>query len=115
MIDRDDVKIYQAKLEEEKRRLLKEIAAEEKPQDFGDDSDHFDEEADEAEELGNRLAAAHDLKTKVGDIEIALGKIAAGAYGRCESCGGPIEKEILDIAPSSKFCRACKKKASEGK
>ncbi len=101
---------YQRKLEKERLLLLSEIKQNEKPTEFGNDVDHFDEEADEAEELGNQLAVAHDLKNRLDDIDVALGKIREGKYGACERCGKPIEAAILDIDPESRLCKDCKSK-----
>jgi DnaK suppressor protein len=99
---------YKKKLEQEKRLISAEIEKNEKPVDFGDDIDHFEEESDEAEEVGNQLAIAQGLKGRFDDIEMALEKIKLGTYGTCENCGKPIEEEILDIDPESRLCKSCK-------
>jgi len=99
---------YKTKLESEQRLILAEIQKNEKPVDFGSDIDHFEEESDEAEEMGNQLAIAQDLKARLDDIEAALEKIREGTYGICEKCGGKIEEEILDIDPESRLCKNCK-------
>lgn len=99
---------YKKKLEQERLFLLAEIKKNEKPPDFGSDVDHFDEETDESEEMGNQLAVAQDLKNRLDDVDVALGKIHDGKYGTCEKCGGPIEKEILDIDSESRLCKHCK-------
>lgn len=39
--------------------------------------------------------------------EHALERLDAGAYGRCEGCGGAIEPERLDAMPQATTCRAC--------
>ena len=85
-----------------------EIARDEKPVDFGSDIDHGDEDSDKSEEIGDQLAAAQGLKSRLNEIDIALGKIQNGTYGVCEKCGKPIEQEILAIDPESRFCKACK-------
>ena len=95
-------------LEKERAMLATEIAHDEKPVDFGADIDHGDEESDRSEQVGDQLAAARDLKDRLNEIDIALGKIESGGYGICEKCGKPIEHEILDIDPESRFCKACK-------
>jgi DnaK suppressor protein len=100
---------YKAQLEKERGLISKEITQDEKPVDFGSDIDHSDEKTDESEQVGNQLAAANDLKLRLSEIDIALGKIRTGGYGICEKCGGPIEDEILEIDPESRFCKKCKK------
>ena len=85
-----------------------EIARDEKPVDFGSDIDHGDEDSDKSEEVGDQLAAVQGLKSRLNEIDIALGKSQNGTYGVCEKCGKPIEHEILAIDPESRFCKACK-------
>ena len=38
----------------------------------------------------------------------ALGRIEAGTYGTCESCGGPIGKARLQAFPRATLCLECK-------
>ena len=102
---------YKTKLQKERLLILEEIKRNEKPVDFGSDIDHFEEESDEAEEVGNQLAVAQDLKTRLDDIEVAIEKIKVGNYGKCEECGATIEEEILEIDPESRLCKNCKLKA----
>lgn len=99
---------YKAKLEKERALIVAEIKKEEGPVDFGSDIDHGEEGSDKSEEVGNQLAVANDLKNRLSEIDIALGKIQTGTYGVCEKCGRPIEKEILDVDPESRLCQSCK-------
>lgn len=103
---------YRIQLQTELARLLREIDELSKTKDFGSDVDGEDEEADEAEEIANRLAAAQTLKNRVNEIEEALRRMDAGTYGKCAECGAEISKEVLDLAPESTLCADCKKKAS---
>jgi DnaK suppressor protein len=107
-MNKEKISEYQLKLEKERKILAEEIKRNEKPVDFGTDVDHFEEESDAAEEVGNQLAIAQDLKNRLDDIDSALAKIQSGKYGICEKCGGPIEEEVLDIDPESRFCKKCK-------
>jgi DnaK suppressor protein len=107
-MNQDQLKEYKIKLERERMMIAAEIARDEKPVDFGSDIDHDDEATDKSEEVGNQLAAAGELKGRLTEIDIALGKIQNGTYGVCEKCGKPIEQEILAIDPESRFCKACK-------
>ncbi len=107
-MDAKKLQEYKKKLEKERVLIFAEIKQNEKPVDFGSDSDRLDEETDEAEEIGNQLAVAQDLKNRLSDIDIALRKIQSGGYGVCESCGKEIEGEILDIDPESRLCKNCK-------
>ncbi len=40
-------------------------------------------------------------------IENALGKIANGTYGQCESCGCEIQERRLEVHPFSNHCVEC--------
>jgi len=104
----EQLKEHKNKLEKERMLILAEIKKSETPTDFGSDIDHLDEEADEAEELGNQLAVAQDLKMRLDDIEAALEKVRTGKYGICEKCGKEIEEDVLSIDPESRLCKNCK-------
>ena len=105
---KEELKKYREKLEKEKARFLKEAGAQSQPEDFGDDTDHSDEESDEAEELGNRLAISQVFKDRINNIDLALNKIKTGKYGICEQCQGEIFGKVLSIVPASRFCQKCK-------
>lgn len=102
---------YKNKLQHERLLIFSEIKDLGKPVNLGDDIDHGDEKTDEAEELSNRFGEENDLKKRLDEIDVALGKIEKGDYGVCESCGGKIEEEILDIDPESRLCKECKIKS----
>lgn len=50
------------------------------------------------------LAAARE---HLADVDGALRRIAAGAYGRCERCGEPIAVERLHARPAARTCITC--------
>jgi len=109
MLSKEKVEDYRKKLEAEKSRLMEEIKKDERPEDFGDDVDSFDEEADEAEEYANKLSMSQAVKDRVNEIDSALNKIETGSYGLCENCGKEISEELLSVAPESRLCENCKK------
>jgi DnaK suppressor protein len=43
---------------------------------------------------------------QVEEIDQALHRIAAGEYGTCEVCGGPIEERRLEVLPWARRCFA---------
>jgi DnaK suppressor protein len=108
-MNQETISSYKEKLEAEKANLLKDLEKGEAPVDFGSDVDGLDEEADEAEELGNRLAIGQTLRDRIEEIEMALERVAGGSYGLCITCGKEIEKEVLDVIPESEMCAHCKK------
>ena len=40
-------------------------------------------------------------------VEAALARLDDGAYGRCTSCGGPVEASVLEGDPAASHCQAC--------
>ena len=110
MLNKAQIEKLKSKLEREKKDLEKQILELEKPVDFGSESDHFEEEADEAEEFGKNLGMAETFKARLNDVGHALGKIAKGGYGKCEKCGGEVELDVLNIDPESRYCKQCKLK-----
>jgi len=92
-----------------RNELLAELKKDEKPEDFGADVDHGEEEANEAESFSEKVAIGQAHKEQINDIDTALGKIDAGKFGVCENCGREIEEEVLCLTPESRFCKACKK------
>ncbi|HVM76822.1 MAG TPA: hypothetical protein VMU07_01585 [Candidatus Paceibacterota bacterium] len=104
----EKLKEYKKQLERERLSINEEIKRNEKPVDLGVDVVRFEEESDMSEEVGNQMAVADDLRMRLDDIENALNKMENGKYGTCEKCGKPIESEILDIDPESRFCKADK-------
>ena len=58
----------------------------------------------ERSQLSASLAAA---RAGLADVELALARVAAGTYGRCETCGGPIPPGRLEALPAATTCVAC--------
>jgi RNA polymerase-binding transcription factor DksA len=109
-----DVGKIRSRLEGDKKRMLDEL---EKLQAVGRPSEERregspfgkrEEEATESLELERRLAMERGIKEQLAGIETALGKIAAGNYGVCESCGKPIEPARLEALPQARSCMSCK-------
>lgn len=46
----------------------------------------------------------------VREIDRALARLAAGTYGLCEDCGGPIPVERLEALPATPVCVECKRR-----
>ncbi len=103
-------KLYQLKeaLIGERRRIQENIKVLGKNMNFDDSPGVDNEEADESEEGANELATIETLKGRVENMDAALAKVEAGAYGICESCGQEIELELLEVNPESATCRKCK-------
>ncbi len=71
---------------------------------FADPNDRASQESDMALELRNR-----DRERKlIKKIEETIGKIDAGEYGYCESCGIEIGLRRLEARPTATLCIDCK-------
>jgi RNA polymerase-binding transcription factor DksA len=58
----------------------------------------------EARRLLHRAVAA---RRKLADTDDALGRLAAGRFGRCEQCGAAIPYALLRSAPEVRYCPRC--------
>ena len=45
--------------------------------------------------------------TKIGDIDAALARLAAGTYGVCDSCSRPVSAARLKALPTTLHCISC--------
>ncbi len=105
----DQIKLsaYKQNLERERLLLIAEVKSHEKPVDYGTDTEDREEEVDKEVAFSNELAIAQDLKNRLEEIDVALGKIYSGKYGLCEKCGGAIEDGVLVNDPASRLCKHC--------
>lgn len=46
-------------------------------------------------------------RDRVRSLTAALRRLEAGSYGTCESCGGTIAAERLEVMPETARCREC--------
>lgn len=70
---------------------------------IGDEAEIASENVDESISL---QLYERDRKTLL-QIERALGKIADGTYGQCESCEAPVGQRRLQAHPFSTLCVSC--------
>lgn len=59
-------------------------------------------------EREQELSLANGILERIGQVEQALARLAAGTYGNCERCGKTIPKARLEAFPSVTLCVACK-------
>jgi RNA polymerase-binding transcription factor DksA len=82
--------------------------------ELGVDRSSFDEGfADSGQvtaERGEVQALVGTLRETLTDIDVALAKFDNGAYGVCESCGGPISEARLEAMPAARLCITCASK-----
>ena len=53
------------------------------------------------------LRRAVTARQRLADTEDALGRVAAGVFGRCEQCGTQITETLLVAAPETRYCARC--------
>jgi RNA polymerase-binding transcription factor DksA len=53
------------------------------------------------------LRQAVAARRRLADTEDALGRMAAGVFGRCEQCAAPITETLLVAAPETRYCARC--------
>ncbi|HYK31106.1 MAG TPA: TraR/DksA family transcriptional regulator [Streptosporangiaceae bacterium] len=75
--------------------------------DAGDDQADVGAKAYERE---HELALTYNARELLAQAERALGRIDAGTYGSCESCGEPIGKARLQAFPRATLCVSCKQR-----
>ncbi|MFL6181318.1 MAG: TraR/DksA family transcriptional regulator [Actinomycetes bacterium] len=100
----------------ERQRLEHEIASavedlNELLRDSGDGSG--DDQADAGSKTFEReheMSVANNSRDLLVQVEHALGRIADGTYGTCESCGLPIGKMRLEAFPRATLCVDCKQR-----
>ena len=112
-----DVQHFEQRLQERRQLMLADIRRElEKHEgqqftdlipDGGDAQDHS--VADLLVHLN--LAEINRDLDELRAIEYALGRINAGSYGVCQSCGGSIAKERLEAIPETPLCIDCQENA----
>ncbi|GAW33733.1 RNA polymerase-binding transcription factor DksA [Roseovarius sp. A-2] len=59
----------------------------------------------EGDEVLERLGRTGE--EEVARIRAALGRLRAGTFGICTSCGEQISADRLDVLPETPLCRAC--------
>lgn len=111
-----DIEALKAKLEQEKKELEEQLSSlghrnPDNPQDWEpsvseDNATSADpnERADHFEEAEDRAAILNQIEAQYDEVLKALKKIEEGTYGFCEVDGSPIEKERLEVNPSSRTC-----------
>ena len=71
------------------------------------DDEHDPEGATIAFERQQIAALLDQARRRLADVDDALARRAAGAYGICENCGRPIGAERLAARPAARTCIDC--------
>jgi len=105
-----------AELNEHADRLRQELHEQENElaglmRDAGDGAGH--DQADMGAtsfERDHELTVVNNSREMLAQTERALGRIADGTYGVCESCGNPIGKMRVMAFPRATLCMSCKQR-----
>ena len=71
------------------------------------DDEHDPEGTTIAYERAQLTAVLAAARRQIAEVEVALQRLDAGTYGRCERCGQPIPAERLAVRPFARTCVAC--------
>lgn len=71
------------------------------------DDEHDPEGTTIAAERSLVISLARSSERHLAEVDAALERLAAGTYGRCVRCGGPIAADRLDARPSTPVCIGC--------
>jgi len=71
-------------------------------------SSSLERAADEVEQYSTLLPIEYSLETQLKNINLALGKIKKGKYGKCENCKKEIDEKRLRVYPEARTCGKCK-------
>ena len=71
------------------------------------DDEHDPEGSTIAFEREQLAALRTQAQNHLLELDAALGRLRAGAYGRCENCGGPIGDARLEVLPAARLCVRC--------
>ncbi|MFF5025154.1 TraR/DksA family transcriptional regulator [Streptomyces collinus] len=71
------------------------------------DDEHDPEGGTTAFERAHVAALMAQTREHLEELDRALERLEQGRYGRCESCGGTIPPERLEIRPAATTCVGC--------
>ena len=119
-MNKKDQKHFEKRLLEEREKLQKELARIEKDvfsttqrESSGDLSAYSFHMADlgtDAMEREKAFLFASSEGRLLYHVDEALRRLYRNEYGKCETCGGAISKERLDVVPYARLCIKCKEK-----
>ena len=108
---------YRKMLEQERQRFHDEIEVMEDRIGYGDTASGQSELADYDNHPGDMgtdtfekekdVSLRDNMRSVVGRIDEALGKIDRGTYGECDRCGREISIGRLDAVPWAIYCVEC--------
>jgi DnaK suppressor protein len=79
--------------------------------DANADDEHDPEGATIAFERAQLGAVLDQARRHLDDLDLALGRVAAGTYATCANCGRAISSARLTARPAARTCIACARSA----
>lgn len=105
------------KLEAERAELQSELdtlsVRNENQQDDYGSGNHPGDDAGELVLRERNLALHNNAEDLIGQIDAALERMDAGAYGRCANCGRQINPERMEVKPYATLCIDCQAAAEQ--
>ena len=103
---------YRTQLEEQLSALtLHGAATVHEMADGGEELPDPNDRATRESELDGALRMRDRDRKLIAKIQQALGRIDAGTFGMCLSCGEPIDPDRLSARPVTELCIDCKREA----
>lgn len=114
-----DTNIYKNKLLEEKKLLTEELGSLgrvdkkgdwEATPDLENNNQEVQDEADMAErseDYEEKSSILRTLEERLGNVNLALGRLENGEYGVCQVCNKSIEPKRLEANPAAITCENC--------
>lgn len=104
----------QARLADERSGLLARVAAMESDMGLLVEASVYSNADDEHDPEGQTIAyersqlgaLTEQVRQRFAEVDAALARVAAGAYGVCEICGEAIDPDRLDARPTARTCMA---------
>jgi RNA polymerase-binding transcription factor DksA len=119
-----DTNETKTRLEEERKRLQLAIAEEEEAtageqaqddvEELSTVDQHPADQGTETFEQEKALSILEQHQADLADVELALGRLADGTYGKCEACGKEIPQARLEARPAARFCLEDQKLVEQG-
>jgi RNA polymerase-binding transcription factor DksA len=75
--------------------------------DTNADDEHDPEGSTVAYERAQVTALLAEARSRLGEADQALSRLAEGRYATCEACGGIIPAERLAALPATRTCVGC--------
>ncbi|WP_229071020.1 TraR/DksA C4-type zinc finger protein [Actinoplanes sp. DH11] len=105
---RDELLLLRARAEGEAATLARDLQALfAASRDSNADDEHDPEGATIGFERAQLTALLVAARERIAEVDDALHRVEAGAYGTCEGCGRPIAAERLAARPFARRCVAC--------